>query len=49
MPQRPCKVKWVLPSGATQFGALAVILLIDSLVAPHFFQFIFRMAGCLAV
>ena len=38
MPQRPRKVKWVLPKGATQFGALAVILLIDSLVAPHFFS-----------
>ncbi|CFR11796.1 putative sugar transport system permease [Yersinia frederiksenii] len=38
MTQRPRKVKWVLPKGATQFGALAVILLIDSLVAPHFFS-----------
>ncbi|MFA3762906.1 galactofuranose ABC transporter, ATP-binding protein YtfT [Yersinia sp. 2544 StPb PI] len=38
MPQRPRKVKWVLPKGATQFGALAVILLIDSLVAPNFFS-----------
>ncbi|MBS0057273.1 galactofuranose ABC transporter, ATP-binding protein YtfT [Yersinia sp. KBS0713] len=38
MPQRPRKVNWVLPKGATQFGALAVILLIDSLVAPHFFS-----------
>ncbi|WP_392432734.1 galactofuranose ABC transporter, ATP-binding protein YtfT [Yersinia sp. HM-2024] len=38
MPQRPSKVKWVLPKGATQFGALIVILLIDSLVAPHFFS-----------
>ncbi|MEQ9722883.1 galactofuranose ABC transporter, ATP-binding protein YtfT [Yersinia alsatica] len=38
MTQQPRKVKWVLPKGATQFGALAVILLIDSLVAPHFFS-----------
>lgn len=38
MPQRPRKVNWVLPKGATQFGALAVILFIDSLVAPHFFS-----------
>ncbi|MGP2467259.1 galactofuranose ABC transporter, ATP-binding protein YtfT [Yersinia sp. 2540 StPb PI] len=38
MPQRPRKVKWVLPKGVTQFGALAVILLIDSLVAPNFFS-----------
>ena len=38
MSQRPRKVKWVLPKGATQFGALIVILLIDSLVAPHFFS-----------
>jgi galactofuranose transport system permease protein len=26
------------PAGATQLGALAVILLIDSLVAPNFFS-----------
>ncbi|MEB7887302.1 ABC transporter permease [Serratia fonticola] len=34
----PRKVRWVMPAGATQLGALAVILLIDSLVAPHFFS-----------
>ena len=34
----PRKVKWVFPAGATQLGALAAILLIDSLVAPHFFS-----------
>jgi len=34
----PRKIRWVLPKGATQFGALAIILLIDSLVAPHFFS-----------
>ncbi|VTR61569.1 Ribose import ATP-binding protein RbsA [Serratia fonticola] len=34
----PRKVRWVMPVGATQLGALAVILLIDSLVAPHFFS-----------
>lgn len=27
MTQRPRKVKWVLPKGATQFGALAVIFI----------------------
>jgi simple sugar transport system permease protein len=34
----PRKVRWVFPAGATQLGALAVILLIDSLVAPNFFS-----------
>ncbi|MBS0970987.1 ABC transporter permease [Chimaeribacter arupi] len=34
----PRKIRWVIPKGATQFGALAIILLIDSLVAPHFFS-----------
>lgn len=34
----PRKVRWVMPAGATQLGALAVILIIDSLVAPHFFS-----------
>lgn len=34
----PRKVRWVIPKGAIQFGALAVILLIDSLVAPNFFS-----------
>lgn len=44
----PRKVRWVMPAGATQLGALAVILLIDSLVAPISFQFISRMAACSA-
>lgn len=38
MTGEPRKVRWVMPAGATQLGALAVILLIDSLVAPHFFS-----------
>ncbi|QCR37588.1 galactofuranose ABC transporter, ATP-binding protein YtfT [Nissabacter sp. SGAir0207] len=38
MTGNPRKIRWVLPKGATQFGALAIILLIDSLVAPHFFS-----------
>lgn len=33
----PRKVRWVLPVGATQVGALLAILVINSLVAPHFF------------
>ncbi|EFE97312.1 galactofuranose ABC transporter, ATP-binding protein YtfT [Serratia odorifera] len=38
MTGEPRKVRWVLPAGATQVGALLAILLIDSLVAPHFFS-----------
>ena len=38
MTSGPRKVRWVIPAGATQLGALAVILLIDSLVAPNFFS-----------
>ncbi|MFZ1871455.1 MAG: galactofuranose ABC transporter, ATP-binding protein YtfT [Chania sp.] len=32
------KIRWTMPTGATQLGALAVILIIDSLVAPNFFS-----------
>lgn len=38
MTSGPRKVRWVIPAGATQLGALAMILLIDSLVAPNFFS-----------
>jgi simple sugar transport system permease protein len=32
------KIRWTMPTGATQLGALTVILIIDSLVAPNFFS-----------
>lgn len=38
MTGEPRKIRWAFPAGATQLGALAVILLLDSLVAPHFFS-----------
>lgn len=38
MTGEPRKIRWAFPAGATQLGALAAILLIDSLVAPNFFS-----------
>jgi simple sugar transport system permease protein len=36
------------PTGTPQIIALLLVLLVDSLVAPHFFQIMCRMAACLA-
>ncbi|MFC0228739.1 galactofuranose ABC transporter, ATP-binding protein YtfT [Serratia aquatilis] len=32
------KVRWVMPTGSTQLAALMAILLINSVVSPHFFS-----------
>ncbi|EIC83574.1 galactofuranose ABC transporter, ATP-binding protein YtfT [Serratia sp. M24T3] len=38
MTRGPRKVRWVFPKGSTQVGAFLAILVIDSLVAPGFFN-----------
>lgn len=44
----PEKRRFTWPKGTPQIIALLLVLLVDSLVAPHFYQVVLRMAACLA-
>ena len=42
----PPKRRFRWPTGMPQLAALLLVLLVDSLVAPHFWQVCFRMGVC---
>lgn len=44
----PEKRRFTRPKGTPQIIALLLVLLVDSLVAPHFYQVVLGMAACLA-
>ncbi len=42
----PPKRRFRWPTGMPQLAALLLVLLVDSLVAPHFWQVVLRMGVC---